>query len=146
MPLAEGLGLPERRFLVAHRTGCLRLAQGDVVAARRELEDAVRTAETLRGAIAHRSLRTGFLLGRAEAHTDLVRLLLGSGDADDELAAFLLSDRTKRLTSHTSGDLSSSDTELVAARPLGRPLAPAGTRGTIVRFHRSSRTFAPRTT
>ncbi len=94
---AGDLHLPELTFLVTHRTGCLRLAQGRRNEARRLLEEAVRIADSLHGAIRQSSLRTGFLLRRARAHTDLIRLLLASGDPDDELAAFRVGNRSKAI-------------------------------------------------
>lgn len=121
--IVDELRLPELEFLVAHRTGCLRLAQGKREAARSELERAVQIAESLKGALAHRSLRTGFLLRRAEAHADLIRVLLASGRPDDELTAFRYVEESKRVTSNHRLP-TESDTTVSGDPGAARDIAP----------------------
>lgn len=96
--LASSLNLPPIGYRLESRYGRLRLLQQRHQEAQFYLESALDKIESLRGSLAHESLRVSFLHDKTTVYEDLLRLHLDRDDADSLARAFVIAEQAKSRT------------------------------------------------
>jgi CHAT domain-containing protein len=94
-PLVDALHLPHLRYRLQGRWGRLRLRQGDVAAAERQLTAAIHEIEQLRASLIHERLRASFLHDKLDAYQDLVQLYLDRAASDGVRTAFAVAEQAR---------------------------------------------------
>lgn len=93
--LARTLNLPLVDYRLNRRFGRLRLLEQRYQAAQSYLEAALDQIESLRGSLAHESLRASFLQDKTAVYEDLLKLHLGPGETHSLERAFAIAEQAK---------------------------------------------------